>query len=231
MSAAAIASPDSGNEGALLQALGECLFRLDAGNYSGSLAALDRYSRPQSQGHENDNDDDYVEHEAVRSFDDRYSDASSNTGSFADEFRDASSSPTWIGDNEAEEPHMPHQFTVSDVFGKLRQLVHREQSRHSASFDSHAAAAQQPATPNWWSTFMPDNAQAAPANWSPPAMVIPPRHGPSNSEPAYLAPPTLSSGDARFPMPSSPALAVVSSTGEQVCVECIRACESVADAV
>ncbi|KAJ2523411.1 histidine kinase osmosensor, partial [Coemansia sp. RSA 2049] len=231
MSAAAIAPPDSGNEGALLQALGECLFRLDAGNYSGSLAALDRYSRPQSQGHENDNDDDYVEHEAVRSFDDRYSDASSNTGSFADEFRDASSSPTWIGDNEAEEPHMPHQFTVSDVFGKLRQLVHREQSRHSASFGSHAAAAQQPATPNWWSTFMPDNAQAAPANWSPPAMVIPPRHGPSNSEPAYLAPPTLSAGDARFPMPSSPALAVVSSTGEQVCVECIRACESVADAV
>ncbi|KAJ2090743.1 histidine kinase osmosensor [Coemansia sp. RSA 986] len=215
MSTAAIASPNSGNESALLQALGECLFKLDAGNYSGSLAALNRYSRPTES-----------EEEDEPTFDDSHSDASSNS----DDYRDASSSPGWLSDEEG--PSMPAEFSVDDVFGKLRQFVQREQNRQNITTTS-GNSAQKPATPNWWSTFMPADVQAAPATWSPPAMVIqPPQNNDSSAiEPAYLAPPTLSSGDGRFPTPASPALAVVASTGEQVCVECIRACESVADAV
>ncbi|KAJ1797911.1 hypothetical protein LPJ59_002835, partial [Coemansia sp. RSA 2399] len=214
MSTAAIASPSSGgNDNALIQALGECLFKLDTRNYSGSLAALNRYSTEKDEQHSID--------------DDNYSDASSNS----DDYRDASSSLTWLGE-EKDEPPMPAEFSVDDVFGKLRALVQREQSRQHAATVGDGAQ-QQSTTPNWWSTFMPANVQAAPATWSPPAMVIPPLHGnqPSGIEPAYLAPPTLSSGDGRFPTPGSPGFAIVASTGEQVCVECIRACESVADAV
>ncbi|KAJ1904497.1 hypothetical protein LPJ81_002460, partial [Coemansia sp. IMI 209127] len=214
MSTAAIASPSSGgNDNALIQALGECLFKLDTRNYSGSLAALNRYSTEKDEQHSID--------------DDNYSDASSNS----DDYRDASSSLTWLGE-EKDEPPMPAEFSVDDVFGKLRALVQREQSRQHAATVGDGAQ-QQSTTPNWWSTFMPSNVQAAPATWSPPAMVIPPLHGNQSSgiEPAYLAPPTLSSGDGRFPTPGSPGFAIVASTGEQVCVECIRACESVADAV
>ncbi|KAJ1988049.1 histidine kinase osmosensor [Coemansia spiralis] len=92
----------------------------------------------------------------------------------------------------------------------------------------------QPSTPNWWSTFLPAGVAASTAhylsgspNWSPTAMVIP--HTISN-DPAYLAPPTPSAGERRFQTPN-PALAVVESTGEEVCIECILACERVAEAV
>ncbi|KAJ2894358.1 histidine kinase osmosensor, partial [Coemansia aciculifera] len=45
-----------------------------------------------------------------------------------------------------------------------------------------------------------------------------------------MAPPTLSGGANRFPTPN-PACAVVSTTGEDVCLECIQACERVAESV
>ncbi|KAJ2698281.1 histidine kinase osmosensor, partial [Coemansia sp. IMI 203386] len=64
-------------------------------------------------------------------------------------------------------------------------------------------------------------------NWSPPAIVLPYT---VSADPAYMAPPTLSLGDSRFATPN-PAYATVPATGELVCIECIQACERVADAV
>ncbi|KAJ1808936.1 histidine kinase osmosensor, partial [Coemansia sp. RSA 2598] len=64
-------------------------------------------------------------------------------------------------------------------------------------------------------------------NWSPLATVLPYS---VSADPAYMAPPTLSLGDSRFATPN-PAYATVPATGEVVCIECIQACERVADAV
>ncbi|KAJ2852961.1 histidine kinase osmosensor, partial [Coemansia erecta] len=64
-------------------------------------------------------------------------------------------------------------------------------------------------------------------NWSPPAIVLPYS---VPADPAYMAPPTLSLGNSRFATPN-PAYATVPATGEVVCIECIQACERVADAV
>ncbi|KAJ2777414.1 histidine kinase osmosensor, partial [Coemansia interrupta] len=101
-----------------------------------------------------------------------------------------------------------------------------------------ATGSQMAATPNWWSTFLPSSSMsgthvpltqsmAEMDNWSPPAMVLPYT---STSGPAYMAPPTVSVGNSRFPTPN-PACATVPATGEVVCLECIQACERVADAV
>ncbi|KAJ2007579.1 hypothetical protein H4R26_000716, partial [Coemansia thaxteri] len=97
-----------------------------------------------------------------------------------------------------------------------------------------------PSTPNWWSTFLPSSTTVAAtaadtsrgiasgySNWSPPAMTLPYS---STAGFAYMAPPTLSVGDSRYPTPI-PACAVVSTTGEEVCLECIQACERVAESV
>ncbi|KAI8319292.1 hypothetical protein GQ54DRAFT_279652 [Martensiomyces pterosporus] len=72
-------------------------------------------------------------------------------------------------------------------------------------------------TPNWWSTFLPAGTVAA-------------GREPGADLPAYLAPPTVSAGNSRFPTPN-PAFTTVAGTGEEVCLECIQACEQVADAV
>ncbi|KAJ2455678.1 hypothetical protein GGF42_003372, partial [Coemansia sp. RSA 2424] len=69
----------------------------------------------------------------------------------------------------------------------------------------------QPST-NWWSAFLPAGATAM------------------THIPAFMALPTLSAGTSRFPAPS-PACAVVPATGEEACLECIQACERVAEAV
>ncbi|KAJ2062696.1 hypothetical protein GGI17_002203, partial [Coemansia sp. S146] len=83
-----------------------------------------------------------------------------------------------------------------------------------------------PATSNWWSIFLPVGAAAdtnrgiasGSPSWSPLAM------------PAFMAPSTLPFGASHFPTTIS-AGAVVSATGEDVCLECIQACERVAESV
>ncbi|KAJ1726143.1 hypothetical protein LPJ61_005388, partial [Coemansia biformis] len=96
--------------------------------------------------------------------------------------------------------------------------------------DSRAAPAS-----NWWSTFLPTGFAPAgtgpsvscPPNWSPLAMDF---SGVTSGDPAYMAPPTPMAGGNRYPTPN-PAYTTVSATGEVVCIECIQACERVADAV
>ncbi|KAJ2268723.1 hypothetical protein EV176_004861, partial [Coemansia sp. RSA 451] len=88
---------------------------------------------------------------------------------------------------------------------------------------------------NLWSTFLPPGAappasaqnMRGPPNWSPLIMDIPYT---GSSDPAYMAPPTLSAGENRYPTPN-PAYTTITPTGEVVCFECIQACERVADAV
>ncbi|KAJ2864504.1 hypothetical protein GGH94_002893, partial [Coemansia aciculifera] len=83
-----------------------------------------------------------------------------------------------------------------------------------------------PATSNWWSIFLPVSAAAETSrdiasgtpSWSPVAM------------PASMAPSTLPFGASRFPT-ITPAGAVVSATGKDACLECIQACEHVAESV
>ncbi|KAJ2696223.1 hypothetical protein H4218_004732, partial [Coemansia sp. IMI 209128] len=98
---------------------------------------------------------------------------------------------------------------------------------------------EMPPLSNWWSAFLPAGAAAATVaergrgissgspNRSPPAMA----HSLGTTTlPAFMAPPTLSVGSSRFSTPN-PACTVVTATGEEACLECIQACERVAEAV
>ncbi|KAJ1852874.1 histidine kinase osmosensor [Coemansia sp. RSA 638] len=103
----------------------------------------------------------------------------------------------------------------------------------SFAYDSKSDGQDAPAS-NLWSTFLPPGAAPAsaqnmrgPPNWSPLIMDIPYT---GSADPAYMAPPTLSAGENRYPTPN-PAYTTITPTGEVVCFECIQACERVADAV
>ncbi|KAJ2768755.1 hypothetical protein IWQ57_003403, partial [Coemansia nantahalensis] len=259
----------------LVVTIGACLERLEEGAFGESLAAIDQYCGSNASaasapprwvdrigGGGGDDDGDGAE-----------SDAGSVASSFSDvaSFRDAPSSPQWLEGAGGGGSH-----TAASVLGRLRQLVHREESWHRtrATYEDHlaqmAAHLQQqtieldaareklaslghagtdaaPAdeggrrpvpTPNWWSTFLPAAAPsgaaaaaaasvAGPPNWSPLAMDF---TGPAPGDPAYMAPPTPVAGAIRYPTPN-PAFTTVPTTGEVVCIECIQACERVADAV
>ncbi|KAJ2077022.1 hypothetical protein H4R24_005370 [Coemansia sp. RSA 988] len=115
-----------------------------------------------------------------------------------------------------------------------------KEAEHTSAVSEEAASVApidgpSSATPNWWSTFILSETEQSsgvqavgnPPNWSPLAMGVPYS---SSGDPAYLAPPTPSVGENRYPTPN-PAYTTVSPTGEVVCFECIQACERVADAV
>ncbi|KAJ2359061.1 histidine kinase osmosensor [Coemansia sp. RSA 2618] len=136
----------------------------------------------------------------------------------------AEASTSAAADVDAAEPEraVPKEPTVSaDDDGKAQSP--------SASSAASASAS------NWWSTFLPAGAAPSagmqsmrgPPNWSPLALDL---QYSSSADPAYMAPPTLSAGENRYPTPN-PAFTTISPSGEIVCFECIQACERVADAV
>ncbi|KAJ2713930.1 meiotic recombination, partial [Coemansia spiralis] len=128
--------------------------------------------------------------------------------------------------------HLQQQTIALDAaHEKLAELGH-------AAPDAPPAADEDSGRPapvsNWWSTFLPVGMPAGavasltgPPNWSPLAMDF---STVASGDPAYLAPPTPLVGGVRYP-PLNPAYTTVPATGEVVCIECIQACERVADAV
>ncbi|KAJ2802569.1 hypothetical protein H4R20_003230 [Coemansia guatemalensis] len=130
-------------------------------------------------------------------------------------------------------------YADTDEASAQTQHVAKEPEHASAASDEAASVAPSdgPASSssNWWSTFLPSEAEQSsgvhgvgkPPNWSPLAMGV---SYSTSGDPAYMAPPTPSVGENRYPTPN-PAYTTVSPTGEVVCFECIQACERVADAV
>ncbi|PIA13575.1 hypothetical protein COEREDRAFT_11280 [Coemansia reversa NRRL 1564] len=130
-------------------------------------------------------------------------------------------------------------YSDNEEVGAQTQPAGKE-PEHSSAAPEEAALTEFNEVPsssvsNWWSTFLPSEAEQSgvaqgvgnPPNWSPLAMGVPYS---TSGDPAYMAPPTPSVGENRYPTPN-PAYTTVSPTGEVVCFECIQACERVADAV
>ncbi|KAJ1842249.1 hypothetical protein LPJ57_010070, partial [Coemansia sp. RSA 486] len=137
---------------ALLDTIGECLTKLDQGDFTESLAALDHYEYnsaafPISTSFTDDNDND---NDADADADaERLSIASSSFSEVAS-FRDASSSPIWYDIQPPEAiPEQPlssqesssASYSAQDVLQILRRMISRQEAliRTKVTYENHLA--------------------------------------------------------------------------------------------
>ncbi|KAJ2743354.1 hypothetical protein GGI20_003815 [Coemansia sp. BCRC 34301] len=224
----------------LIDAVGECLARLGDGNYDGSLAIIDSYTLTAAGVSDSEHESGPsqsglhplgvpIERRAVLCSDDSYSVLSSFSD--ADSFRDASSSPFWQDDTHipfhpVDSEHRDeaaagraHVHTTESVLGSLRQLVERERAWAREKAANEANLAQMALQLEQQSRVHPASAKTPSAAAMVTALPL-----------ATALEPAADDIGSRFPASNS-ACAIVSAADEEACLECIQACERVAESI